>query len=145
MTKTKIALIVVATLVLGSCAGCVGLVALGSHVSKTSSASAAPAPAPATDMEAVQDANRAELSVADLEIKTFEFGSKAVVGKITNMSGRKYELVNLEINLFDADGAVIGSTLTNVSNFTPGQVWKFKAHILEREAVRAEIKEITAF
>ena len=68
-----------------------------------------------------------------------------VTGTLTNNSGEKKAYVQVEINLLDKSGAVVGSTLANINNLEPGQKWKFKAVVLEKSATKFEVKNVTGF
>lgn len=74
-----------------------------------------------------------------------EFGTKAICGVVENNTDRQYSYVGIEINLYDASGVQIGSTLDNVNNLEPGGKWKFHAYVLEGEAVSYKIKNVSAF
>ena len=85
----------------------------------------------------------------DLELlevsSTSDAFTRYVVGKVRNNTNRTYTYVQVEINLYDKDGNQVGSTLANVNNLEPGAVWSFKAPILEEEAVRFKVADITGF
>lgn len=71
--------------------------------------------------------------------------SSYIEGTIKNNSGRDYSYVQVEINLYDKDGAQIGSTIDNVNNLEAGATWKFKAIVLESNVASYKIKDITGF
>lgn len=81
--------------------------------------------------------------IGESQIKTEEHGLRHVVGQIKNDTSRSYKYVQVEINLYDAEGTQVGSTLANVNNLEPGSVWEFKAPIFEEKVVIAKIKAIT--
>lgn len=74
-----------------------------------------------------------------------EFGTKSVCGVIVNNGSKQKSYVQVEINLYDAQGIQIGSTMDNLNNLEPHGKWKFKALILENEATSYKIKDITSF
>lgn len=76
---------------------------------------------------------------------TNEGGVKYVTGTLTNNSGEKKGYVQVEINLLDKSGAVVGSTLANINNLEPGQKWKFKAVVMEDSATTFQVKNVTGF
>lgn len=88
-------------------------------------------------------------SKPDLEVLNYSSKSEQyaryVVGTVRNNSDRSYSYVQVEINLLDKSGNVVGSTLANVNNLGPGETWKFKAIILEDEARSFEIKDVTGW
>ena len=57
-----------------------------------------------------------------------------IVGIITNDSGAPFASIQVNINVYDKDNAVIGSTMTMVANLGPGEIWKWKAMVYEDEA-----------
>ena len=85
------------------------------------------------------------LIVQDHRIERDEYGVRYVSGTILNKGNKTFGYAQVEINVYDAAGAQVGSTLANVNNLEPGRPWKFKAVILEDSAVRYEIKGVTGF
>jgi hypothetical protein len=57
-----------------------------------------------------------------------------VVGTVTNQTAKRWSYVQIQINILDKDGGVLGSTLANANNIEPGQKWKFKALATEAKA-----------
>ena len=68
-----------------------------------------------------------------------------ITGTLTNLTDREYSYVQIEFNLYDADGAQIGSTLTNLNNLEANGIWKFEAYALEDGVKSFKIKNITAY
>ncbi|RKD22417.1 hypothetical protein SAMN02745883_00735 [Caminicella sporogenes DSM 14501] len=91
-----------------------------------------------------QETKKPNLELIEHTIKSDSF-SKYVVGTIKNNTDRKYGYVQVEINIYDKDGAQIGSTMDNINNLAPGATWKFKAPILEDEAASYQIIDISGF
>lgn len=48
-------------------------------------------------------------------------------GIIQNNTNKTYSYVQIEISLYDADGALLGTALDNVNNLEANGKWKFKA------------------
>ena len=85
-----------------------------------------------------------------LEVKSHSFcnlgyGAKGICGTVINNSSRSFSYAQVEINLLDKNGAVVGSTLANINNLDAGQQWKFQAPILESGVTNYVIKDITSF
>lgn len=84
----------------------------------------------------------------DLEVLSYdsitEGGLGYVTGEIKNNTEKNYTYVQVEINMYK-DETVLGSTLANVNNLGPGETWKFKALITDKECNRYTIKEVTGF
>lgn len=71
-------------------------------------------------------------TVLPLEIKTHysclsSYGSNAICGTVLNNSTNTYHTVSININLYDAGGALIGNAYDSISNLYPGKQWKFEA------------------
>lgn len=50
-----------------------------------------------------------------------------VTGKIKNTSGKDLSYLQIEIPIYDADGAKLGTALANINNLKADDVWKFEA------------------
>jgi hypothetical protein len=74
-----------------------------------------------------------------------EFGNLYITGTIKNNTNKQYKYVQVEVNLYDDDGAQIGSTLANTNNLEPRGMWKFKAVAMEDNAASYRIKDITGY
>jgi hypothetical protein len=66
-------------------------------------------------------------------------------GEIKNVSDEAYRYVQVEIQLLDDSGAVVGSALANVGGLEPGEIWKFRALITETRATKIQIKDVVGF
>lgn len=67
-----------------------------------------------------------------------------IVGTIKNNTDKNYSYVQVEINLYDADGNLINSTLDNINNLEANGTWKFKA-ITTDEFSTYKIKDVTGW
>lgn len=65
-------------------------------------------------------------------------------GHIRNNTNKTYSYVQVEINLYSGD-TLVGSTLDNVTNLAPGDVWEFKALITEDSADSFKIIDVTGW
>lgn len=65
------------------------------------------------------------------------------VGTLRNDSDHERYGVKVEINLFDAQNAKIETSTDYTPSITPGKEWKFRALVLNRKAVRAELVKVT--
>lgn len=95
--------------------------------------------------ELLENAPPPDLEVLSTEWDTGEYGNDYAVGRIRNNSSQTYDYVQVSINVYDASGTQIGSTMTNVNNLEPGGVWRFEALIHEDNAQRFRIKDVTGF
>lgn len=53
--------------------------------------------------------------------------SYTIEGTIKNNTDKQYSYVQVTFNLYDSDGAQIGTALANINNLEANGVWKFKA------------------
>ena len=89
-----------------------------------------------------------EAKKEDLEILSYENLNdgmlRYVTGQVKNNTDKNYSYVQVEINLLNGD-AVVGSTLDNLNNLAPGQIWKFKAPVFENNVTSFQIVDVTGF
>jgi len=91
------------------------------------------------------EAKKPDYEILEYDDKTDEFGSLIIVGKIKNNTGKEQSYVQVEINLYDKDGAQVGSTLANVNNLEVDAIWAFEAYVLEENVASYKIKDVTGF
>ena len=99
-------------------------------------------------MEPASTTNEANTYHGKIKILTVkwekgQFGMRQIVGVAENVSGSELSYAQIEINLLDASGATVGSTLTNINNLAAGAKWKFKAPVMEESAKKFEVKDVT--
>ncbi|HBT20620.1 MAG TPA: DUF3426 domain-containing protein [Peptococcaceae bacterium] len=132
MLRKKVVLIAVLLLMFIAVAGC----------TDSSSSKSNNEPAKSTE---TSKSEKADLELLDSSIVKDEFGTRYVVGTVKNNTDKEYSYVQVEINLYDDSGAQVGSTLDNTNNLEPGGTWKFKAVIMEDNATKYRIKDISGF
>jgi len=98
----------------------------------------------------VPTAHRCELRFGDLCLEelhytTGEYQVEYAAGTVLNTGHRSYSYVQVEINLYDAQDNLVGSTFDNVNNLEPGARWKFKAIIFEKGVSWFRVMNITGF
>jgi len=91
-----------------------------------------------------KEAPKPALELLEATSKVEEYG-RYIVGKIRNNTAHTYRYVQIQINLYDKAGNLVGSTMDNVNNLEPGAIWRFKAPILEESAARYKIVDISGF
>ncbi len=101
-------------------------------------------PQATTDTATSKTTKKPDLELIESSVESDAFVNY-VVGVIQNNSNKKYGYVQVEINLYDKDDNLVGSTLDNVNNLDPGTKWKFKAVVFQDNAATYEIKDITGF
>lgn len=97
--------------------------------------------APSSDADSQK--NTPDLEVLDVSSKS-EGYVRYATGHIRNNTDRTYSYVQVEINLFNED-IQVGSTLDNVTNLGPGATWEFSAPIIENNATRFEVANVTGY
>ncbi len=137
--RTKIALTAVLVLVV------IGIIIACSSGKDTTPAEKKSAEAPAAGEAGKGEAPKGPLVVEDWRYETGEFGTGMIVGTVVNNTDKEYSYVQIEFNLYDSDGAQVGSTFANVANLEPHGKWKFEAMVLEDSATQAKLKDITGF
>jgi hypothetical protein len=68
-----------------------------------------------------------------------------IVGVVQNNTNQDFDYIQITFTLYDANDNVVGSAFANANNVKQGQTWKFDAAILEDDAVRFELDEITGW
>ena len=74
-----------------------------------------------------------------------DFGTKAICGTVKNESNHLYTYAEISFNLYDTDGNLVGSTLTNINNIDAGTIWKFQAYVTEDNATSYKFTGIEGF
>lgn len=70
-----------------------------------------------------------------------------ITGKLTNNTEDEVSYIQVEYNLYDAEGAQVGTALANTNNLQPGGVWKFEAigTASPDEVASFELIDVTGF
>ena len=68
-----------------------------------------------------------------------------VTGSIKNNTNRQYSYVQVTFNLYDEDGAQIGTAMANVNNLEANGTWKFKALGITEEVASYKLMGITGW
>lgn len=58
-----------------------------------------------------------------------------IVGGVRNNFDKQYSYVQVTFNLYNKDGAQIGTAMDNINNLEPNGIWKFKAIGIVNETV----------
>ncbi len=66
-----------------------------------------------------------------------EYGSAEIIGTVKNNSGKEISYAQVEFNLYDKQGAQVGSAMDNIDNIEPYGTWKFKALVTDDSNVRS--------
>lgn len=77
---------------------------------------------------------------------TDSIGTTYIEGEIKNNTDKNYSYVQVTFNLYDANGAQLGTAMDNINNLEPNAVWKYKALGLTSEKVDSyKLVEITGY
>lgn len=74
--------------------------------------------------------------------------SYKITGKLTNNSGKDTGYVQVNYNLYDAEGNQIGTALANTNNLKAGKTWAYEATSLIKDpskVAKFELADITAW
>lgn len=83
-----------------------------------------------------------DLEVLSTAPESGDFGWYAT-GRVRNNTGRTYAYVQVQISLQDDAGNLVGSTMSNVNNLRPGQVWNFRALVTDDNATRWRVEDVS--
>jgi len=72
------------------------------------------------------------------------FGSVYITGEVLNTTSSRKGYVQIQFNLL-RDGAVVGSTMTNMNNLGPGESWRFQALWTEDSATHYRLEGVTGY
>lgn len=97
-----------------------------------------------TDAEDEQDE---PYTVTDEELDTSNPYATYITGTLTNNTDNEVSYIQVEYNLYDADGAQIGTALANTNNLKAGGTWKFEAvgTASPDEVASYELVDVTGF
>ena len=98
-----------------------------------------------TNTQSNSNVKKPNLEIIEHHPCTEDFGVRMVCGTIINNTNRTMGYAQIEINLYDAEGSLVDSTLDNINNLEPNSKWKFKAPILEDSVTNYKIKDVSGF
>ena len=88
----------------------------------------APAAAQPAEEQAEEPAEEQEpYTVSEEQLDGSNQFATYITGKLTNNTDDAVSYIQVEYNLYDAEGAQVGTALANTNNLQPGGVWKFEA------------------
>ena len=117
----KAGLIVAVLLVVGI-AACGGNGSTGGNDSASGSSSSSSAPTATQQVEQKED-----FTIADEAEDTSSQYMFKITGTLTNNTDSDKSYIQVSYNLYDADGAQVGTALANTNNLKAGGTWKFEA------------------
>lgn len=120
----KIVLIVVVVLVALGAFGSLS----GGDKGSDSSTSAGAAKTEQTEKKPEQE----PYTISDETLDTSNPYGVKIAGTLVNNTDEDKSYLQIEYNLYDADGAQIGTALANINNLKAGGTWKFEAASMEK-------------
>jgi len=86
-----------------------------------------------------------KLALVDFNWESTDYGTKYIVGSVKNNTDREYKYAQISFALYDKDDAQVGSAWANINNLEASGTWKFKAVVLNQNAVSAKFKGISSY
>ena len=71
-------------------------------------------------------------TISDEALDTSNPYGVKITGTLVNNTDEDKSYLQIEYNLYDADGAQIGTALANINNLKAGGTWKFEAASMEK-------------
>ena len=97
-----------------------------------------------------QTENKEDLSLLDGHKGYLSDWTYYIEGYVQNNTNKDYSYVHIEFNLYDADGAIVGTADDYIDNLEPNGKWRFKATSFlstseEKNVTSYKLKEITGW
>lgn len=86
-----------------------------------------------------------DLELMEDKVERDEYGNRYIVGTVKNNRNRKYSYAQITFTLHDESGAQVGTALDNINNLEAGGVWRFKAVVLEDNASKYKLSELSGW
>ena len=102
---------------------------------------------PDSEVEIIEPQEEPEADFIFIEGPECSFGdfSNNITGILKNNTNKDFDYVQLSFSLFDANGNVVDTAFTNISNLKAGRTWKFEAMFFEDNVTSWELDEITGW
>ena len=86
-------------------------------------------------------------TISDETLDTSNPYGVKITGILVNNTDEDKSYLQIEYNLYDADGAQIGTALANINNLKAGGTWKFEAASMEKpeDVVNWERVDVSCF
>lgn len=81
-------------------------------------------------------------TISDETLDTSNPYDVKITGTLVNNTDEDKSYLQIEYNLYDADGAQIGTALANINNLKAGGTWKFEASSMEKPEDVANWKRV---
>lgn len=90
--------------------------------------------------------NQEKFTLVSDKRTTDALGTTYIEGEIKNNTDKSYSYVQVTFNLYDANGAQLGTAVDNINNLEANATWKYKALGLVTEKVSSyKFAEITGW
>ncbi|MHB1419663.1 MAG: FxLYD domain-containing protein [Bacillota bacterium] len=82
------------------------------------------------------------VKVVSSEAVTDEFGMVYITGEVQNTGRSAVGYVQVNISILDEGGAMIDNTIANTLNLQAGQIWKFRAPVINPTGMKSYTTQI---
>ena len=96
-------------------------------------------------ISSTNEGKSSSLEVTESHSCSLGYGARAICGTVVNNSSRNVGYAQVEINLYDKNGNLVGSTMDNINNLEANGTWKFQAAIIEDNVATYKVKNVTGF
>ena len=83
------------------------------------------------------------LEVTESHVCSMGYGLTAICGTVVNKSNRNRGYIQVDINMYDGNGNIIGNTNDGIDNLEGNSTWKFSAPIVETNVDHYKIKKVS--
>ena len=108
------------------------LVALGAFGSLSGGDKGSDSSTSAGAAKTEQTEEKKPYTISDETLDTSNPYGVKITGTLVNNTDEDKSYLQIEYNLYDADGAQIGTALANINNLKAGGTWKFEAASMEK-------------
>jgi len=70
-------------------------------------------------------------------------GTRFVTGVIENLTRGTYSHVQVDIDLLDEDGGIVGNAVADTTNLSGGETWTFEVPVLKEVVVQDRLRKLT--
>lgn len=99
---------------------------------------------PTTNETVKKPEAKPDLEILDDKIEADQ-NKRYVVGTVKNNTGLKFKFVQVEIDLYDQFGTLLGTVLAKTDNLEPNGSWKFKSLITDETTEKFKIRDVHGF
>jgi hypothetical protein len=83
------------------------------------------------------------VEIRSLHCQPGHFGIRYIIGEVVSKSIPDLAWVRIEFKLYNCLDVFVGSASDHLRGFRAGQIWRFKAPVLHKDASRAPLSDVT--